>query len=142
MEASSAITRTFLWVLRKMRWISVSVASGRGTRMTKVQTHLRAARPVCGWQLDADLVLAVFLAARGKLGEYRAPFAAAGAHEGLLRRAVGYQVRLQLQHQLGRSLRACRAGHFQGLTATGARGSKPLMCSWGRADWARWTGRA
>jgi hypothetical protein len=65
MEASSAITRTFLWVLRKMRWISVSVASGRGTRMTKVQTHLRAARPVCGWQLDADLVLAVFLAARG-----------------------------------------------------------------------------
>ena len=44
-EASSAITRTFLWVLRKIWWISVRVASRRGTRMTKVHTHFCATAP-------------------------------------------------------------------------------------------------
>ena len=39
-EASSAITRTFLCVARKVWWISPSEASGRGTRITSVLTHL------------------------------------------------------------------------------------------------------
>jgi hypothetical protein len=44
------------------------------------------------------------------------------------------QVRLQLQRQLRRAgFRHAAQFHFQGLTAAGGAGSKPLMCSCGRS---------
>ncbi|MNS79992.1 hypothetical protein D3C72_1136590 [compost metagenome] len=63
-----------------------------------------------------DLVLPVFLVARGKLDKYGTPVAARGAHEIMLHVAARDQVRAQAQGQLRRAGGAHAAQfHFQGL---------------------------
>ena len=65
-----------------------------------------------------DLVLPVFLVARGKLDKHGAPVAARGAHEIMLHLATGDQIRAQAQGQLRRAGGAHAAQfHLQGLSS-------------------------